>query len=245
MAGCKAAEHNQRDAVGDGHETVGDVGDGPDSADGHVGTDGYGHDVQQPEDSHCLHFSTGKVFQAALAVVVPAQDGGKGKEHQAEHQQELDAHPITSQHLGKGGRGEGNTLQFRIAPNIFSGYDDGESSHGTDNQCIDDSSSHAHQALFNRILHLGGAGGYGGGAKSGLVGEDSPGNTLLHGISHLLKDKSHRTTGKGLQTKGTLEDGGKGGRNLCGIHYHYTQSQEYVDNGHKGNNNFRNLGNPL
>ena len=72
----------QSNDVRDGHKSVENIGDGPHGGNRQVGADEHGGDIDPAIDLHGQVAAVGEVLHAALGVVVPAQDGGEGEEHQ-------------------------------------------------------------------------------------------------------------------------------------------------------------------
>lgn len=147
-----AAEGEDGDHVGDGHEPIEDVSDGPDGFDSHVGSDEDRNDVKHAEDPDRFHVAAGQVLDAALRIVVPAQNGREGEEDQAGHE-----------HKGRhGGRkwesvlecisGDLYALQPRLLPR--SRDDDGKSGQVADDDGVEESTRHADEPLADRLLGL-------------------------------------------------------------------------------------------
>ena len=100
------AEGQQGDKVGDGHEAVECIGEVPDKIQGHRGTH-QGQCGPYPFVNF-NGFNAGDVFQTFGAIVEPAQNGGKGKENQAESNDEL-AYAGQCSRIGSGGQGQRRT----------------------------------------------------------------------------------------------------------------------------------------
>ena len=79
------AQCKQRDHIGQGHKAVEYISNGPHGLYCHVWPDENSKDLQPAVCLDHLHVAAGEVFQAPLGIIIPAEDGGKGKEHQAEH----------------------------------------------------------------------------------------------------------------------------------------------------------------
>ena len=112
----------------------------------------YSQDVEPAIGINGCPVSIGKVFQTALSVIIPAQDGGECKEDETDHK------------CKRGNRWrEGKSLLESIHSDLYafqsgipaSCYDDAQTCHCTDDNCIDESTCHGNQSLSDWLLCLG------------------------------------------------------------------------------------------
>ena len=90
---------------------------------------------------------------------------------------------------------------------------DAKAGHGTYNNGIDKGSGHGNQTLTCRLFGLSCSGSDRCASQTGLIGEDTAGNSLLHGNEHGAKG----TAGSGPKAKGALDDLSKRSRDAGSV----------------------------
>ena len=125
-----AAQEEQREQVRNGHQRIHTVGEIPDDGKVHHTADEDGSDIDDAvDDDPPLSF---QVFYGFLAIVAPAEDGGKGEGKQTEGKQR----GAYNGDFCEGGLGEGGTV---VETNLGIGDDathDDQSSQCTDDHCV-------------------------------------------------------------------------------------------------------------
>ena len=139
-----AGKSNQSNQVRQSHQTVNDIGHNPDFFQFQERTAGNKNDETDAVRKNC--FNTHQVFYATFAVIVPAEDGSEGEEHQANQQQ-----PAAESREGgsEGCISHCSTVEFTV-PNA--GNNQGQTGHGADDDGIDKGTGHGNQTLFSRPI---------------------------------------------------------------------------------------------
>lgn len=86
LFGDHTGQGQQGDDIGNGHQRVEYVGNGPNSSHRQIGADKNGSNVKPTVAFDRTLAAIGKIFQAAFAVIIPSEDGGKSEENQAQHE---------------------------------------------------------------------------------------------------------------------------------------------------------------
>lgn len=163
FGGDDAAEQDEGDEVGESHEAVHDVGKIPDQGNGGHGTNENGDD---PEPAIVGDgFEAEEVFDGFLAVVGPAEDGGKDKGEQTPGEDEgAKVGEIRKGSMAKFGLGQ----VFHLP---IPGADDDQSGQGADDDGVPEDAGGGDQALADGILGFGGGGDDGSAAQAGFIGK--------------------------------------------------------------------------
>ena len=227
-------EGEQSDGVGQDHQVVEHVGELPNQVVGH-------HSAQIQEHQSDDGITLGGLFakeidDVDLAEQIPAEHGGKGKEEQT-HGHKGRAHAV-AQHAAEGQLGQVG-LVHALGDNAVSqhtavgvqGADDDQGIQGQDDEGIDEHAHHGHHALIVGVLHIGLGVGVGGGAHTGLVGEQAALGALADGG---LDGIAEGAADDGLGLEGILEDEGKGSGDILDAHHQDTHSAHQEDDGHHG-----------
>ena len=133
-----AAQSNQ---VRNSHETVYDISDNPNHIQLQEYAQAYQHDIHDAVRHDAFYAE--EIFSTALAVVAPADDGGESEQHQTAGQDVLSKY--------RESRGE-SCLRQGCAVNVTSpgtADDDGKTSHGADDDGINEGAGHGNQALLS------------------------------------------------------------------------------------------------
>src|SRR5699024_10606296 len=121
---------------------------------------------------NCFHPQ--EIFDAAFAIVIPAEDRSKGKQYQANHQQIFAPHREAHR---KGGLSQSCTIQI-TSPDISNNQR--QPSQCTNNDSINKSTGHRNQPLFGGPFCFSSSSNDWGTAKTGFVRENTAGNTITH-----------------------------------------------------------------
>ena len=232
LAGDNAAKQNQRHEVREGHEPVEDVGARPHGAHREVGPDEHrGHVNPAVGEDGIFLAAPDEVFQAALGVVSPPEDGGEREEHECHGKDvrgDVCAGGQVRKPAGERFHGDVHALQaeFRIP---CACHHDGKARHGADDDGVDEGARHAHETLANRFLGLGSGGSDRGRAEARLVTEDTAGDTLLHGD----KDGAHHAAGDCARVECRADYGLDGGRDVREVEAQNEQAEDDVEDGHE------------
>ena len=204
-----AGQSHQGDQVGDGHEAVEGIGDGP----GQVQLHGRTH--KDDDDEKDLVRLDGLVAEqelaAAGAIQGPAQDGGKGEQSQA-HRDD-DGAALLGEDSAEGSgiqRGVALGADVQVQTSALGSAQDGQTGQSTNQDGVHEDLEDAIQALLDAVGLRGSSMGDRSGTEAGLVGEhaalDAPGDDQDHGAND--------TTGDTAGGEGTHEDvvehGGQG-----------------------------------
>ena len=208
----------QGDDVGNDHEVVEHIRQLPHQIVAHHGA----HQDEHQSDEGVDHGAGLGVLLAEkpdgvdLAEQVPAQNRGESEEEQADSHEfgtEAGSHHRAESGLGQIGLAEhgGHIPHIAVCQRAIGGVegaDDDQRVEGQHHEGVDEHTDHRHNALLVRILHVGLSVGMGGGAHTGLVGEQTTLGALRDG---LLDGVAERTAHDGLRLKGVLEDHAEGG----------------------------------
>lgn len=227
-------QHHQADEVRDGHEAIGGIGEVPDEGEGHGGPD-VGDEGEEDAVSHEDDSVGDKVLQGFLPVVFPAQDGGEGEEGQGNGD---DVFAVFAEHGGESHDGEvcagENLAGVRVDLTQAAGADDDQTGEHADDHGIEEGAGHVHVALLGGMIGLSGGGGNGGGAETGFVGEDAPGNAPAHGLEHTGHDSAAYAARHRLRGESHPEYLGEPGGNGGDVHHDDAQGGKEVEDGHGG-----------
>ena len=139
LPGNYLSQSDEGDEVGESHEGIKDISNVPYGFYCHVRTDEYRQDVEPAIGINGGPVSVGKIFQTALSVIIPSQDGGECKEDKTDHK-----------YKGSYGWREGQAFLEGIHSNLYafkpcipaSCHDDAQAGHGTDDNSINESTRH-------------------------------------------------------------------------------------------------------
>ena len=173
------SQSKQGQGVGNDHQVIEHVGQLPHQVVGHQSAQEDEHQTQHGVDNS--GFFAEEIHHVDLAEQVPAQDGGESEEEQADRD-EHSAGALPKDHaegglrqvgLAQGGAGGGSALGQRPALRVQGG-DHHQGVQGQDHEGIHKHADHSHHALLMRGGYVGLGVGVGGGAHTGLVGEQAP-----------------------------------------------------------------------
>ena len=240
LAGDNAAKQYQCHEVREGHEPVEDVGARPHGAHREVGPDEHrGHVNPAVGEDGVLFAAPDEVFQAALGVVCPPEDGGKREEHERhgkDVRRDVCAGGQVREPAGERLHGDVHALQAELRSPRARDHD-GKAGHGADDDRVDERARHAYETLAHRFLCLGRCGCNRGRAEARLVTEDAAGDTLLH----CDEDGAYHAACDGARVECRLDDGLDGARNLREVEAQDEQAEENVEDGHERHDVERNL----
>ena len=163
------AQAQEGDEVGDGHKAVEGIGDAPDEVQLHAGAqddDENKHDLVRPDGA-----AAEEVLPAAHAIKRPAEDRRRGKEHQADGDDDA-AGALAEQGREGGDRrphpGQGADA---VIPVGDAGGQDGQARQGADHDGIHEHFKDAVETLADRVALRRRRVGDGGRAEARFVGE--------------------------------------------------------------------------
>ena len=239
------AEHHprkeyERDEVGDRHQAVENIRDVPHRLNGHIRPDKHSHDIQHPVRPNGRLFSAGDVFEAALAVKIPAENGREREKDQADHQNDRPrGAEDAGQPLRKRLHRDRYALQTLYVP--CARDDDGEPRHRADDERIEECARHGHEPLTDGFLRLCRGRRDGCGAQPRLVGEDAARDAVLHGDEKAARDAA--------RDRPRVE---RADKNLCErlrdrrhVRAEDDEANEHIEYHHKGHDCLGNLGDAL
>ena len=144
------AEADEGDQVWNCHEAVDDICENPDDIQFNESAAGYENDEDNAVRHNALYAD--EVFRAAFTVIVPAQNGRKGKECQAYAKNDAAE--------GRESLQEGGVRQCCAVEVAGPGTADNEyeARQGADNDRIDERTGHRNEALFCRPFCFGSGG---------------------------------------------------------------------------------------
>ncbi len=229
------AQANQADKVGHRHQAVDDVGQQPNHIQMEEGTARHQHQIDEAVRFDRLHPE--QVLGAALAVVVPTKDGGKGEEQQANAHQILADMGIKP--LGKGLTGHGGAAHI-AAPHP--GHHQGQAGHGADDDGVDEGTGHGDQPLLHTGVCLGRRRRDGRRAQSRLVGEDPARHPGLNGQHDA---GTNEATGRRVAGEGTPDHQSDRLRQGSGIVHQHAEASNDVEDGHERHHLARHAGDGL
>ena len=221
-----AAEGEEADEVGQGHEAVGDVGEVPDEGAARDDAADEGHD--DPEDAvGGDEFDAAEVLQGALAEVGPAQQGGDDEGGEADGEQE----GADATHGGEGVVGE-HFAGFGVDAGVgHDGDGEGEAGEGADDDGVPEGAGGGDEGLLDGVRGAHGGGDDGGGAHAGFVGEEASLAAGLHGEHEAGADEA---AAGGLLGEGGGADEADGGPDVFGVRGEEHAAADHVDEGHAG-----------
>ena len=242
----------QGDDVGNDHEVVEHIRQLPHQIVAHHGA----HQDEHQGDEGVDHGAGLGVLLAEkpdgvdLAEQVPAQNRGESEKEQADSHElgaEAGSHHGAEGSLGQIGLAEhgGHIPHIAVCQRAIGGVegaDDDQCVEGQHHECVNEHAHHRHNALLVRILHVSLSVGMGGGAHTGLVGEQTTLGALRDG---LLDGVAERTAHDGLRLKGVLEDHAEGGGDIPDAEDQDDQTAQQEDCRHNGDDFFRNGSQPL
>ncbi len=226
LAGDETGEDKQADEVRDGHEAVGQVGEGPYDVK-------LGHRADEDDDGeeHAVWdggHSAEEGGQCTLAVVRPADDGGEGEEDDG--QGDNSAAPMAGQ-AGLESLG-GHDAGFVASHVPHAGHHDDKAGDSHDDERIDECLSHGDECLTGWVRGLGGSCCDCGGTHTRLVGEDTAGDTVLDDHDDGGTDEA---AGRGGAGEGISEDEAQCFWNLAGVDDKDYEAADHVDDDHQRN----------
>ena len=192
------------DEVRNGHHAVEGFGDAPEEIELDGGTDNGNQGIDDHEGLDDLF--TEEVLAAAGTVQAPAQDGGKGEA--AHRHGGKDGDPVA---IGAGKAADGQLRAgIRAKGDGHAAAQDNKRGKGADDDGIHKYLKDTEQTLLHRIIDLGACMGNRGSTKTGFIGEDAAGNTLLYGGEH----GAYYAAGHSGGVEGALNDGGERRREI-------------------------------
>ena len=232
LAGDNAAKQYQCHEVREGHEPVEDVGASPHGAHREVGADEHrGHVNPAVGEDGVLLAAPDEVFQAALGVVCPPEDGGEREEHER-HGKDVRGDGRAAREVRKPAaerfHGDVHALEPKFRSPSAGDYD-GKARHGADDDRVDERTRHAHKTLTHGFFCFGGGSGDRCRTEARLVTEDAAGDTLLHRD----EDGAYHAAGDRTRVECRLDDGLDGARKLREVESQDEQAEENVEDGHK------------
>ena len=230
------AQQQQRDQVRDGHEAVERVGDIPHER---QIRDRAGHNDEAEDDLiGADDLAAKEELRAARAVERPAEDGGCGKQQQADRQN--DRARLRAEDAREA-RDRGRNARSRVVAVIAvrrAGAEDDKGRERADDDGIHKDLKDAVKALLDGVSFRGGGVRDGRGAEARLVGENAAADALGH---RKLDGHARRAAGDGSGVKSSLEDGSEHAGNGADIRKHDNERADDVDDGHEGHELFRDL----
>ena len=206
----------------------------------HKAVEGVGHVPDKPQIHRCAHdgnqgvgdvegqndLASEEEFGAPGTVEPPADDGGEGEAAHGDggengHPAAVDGHKAGDGQLRAGGLAVGHG---------HAAEQNDKSGHGADDDGVHEHLEDAEHALFHGLAGVGAGVGDGAGAKTCLIGENAPGNALLHA----QKEAAHNAAGDGGGLEGTFENGGEDRGNGLNSGNDDAQSQNDVQQSHQG-----------
>ena len=170
-------QRHQGDQVREGHQCIKDIRDGPHRFHRHERPDKDRQHIQHAIGHHRLVIAVRQVFQAAFAVIIPAENGRKGEEHQTDHQQK-------ARHLRREGQPVLEGADRHVHPFEAlvpgAGENDRKACHRADHDGIDKGARHRNEPLAHTGFGLSRRGRDRRRAQSRFIGENPPGDPLLH-----------------------------------------------------------------
>ena len=192
-------ESQQADEVGQDHEPVEHVGHVPHEVHLEAGTE---HDEEHHNGGIDLHILCAEEgLHVGLAEEIPADDGGKGEEEQADGDVDI------AEGTEYGVKGYLGQFRAGAAGVPHAGDDDDKRRAGEHHEGVDEHAHHGHHALIVGVGHLGKSMGMGRGTHTGFVGEEAAGHAVAHGFAH--GDAECAAAG-GLRIEGHDENGLEG-----------------------------------
>ena len=94
LLGDHAVESEQCHNIRERHKAIDDVGKRPHEIDLQVRTGENGQNVQHTVHQNRHFFIADKILQALFRRIVPAENGGKSKEHKADHKKKCAEAPL-------------------------------------------------------------------------------------------------------------------------------------------------------
>ena len=220
------AQGKKSDQVRECHQGIEDICDVPYSCYSHIWSDENADDVQPAVCCNCGFVSVEQVFQTSFTVVIPSEDCCECEEYQAQHQWERCYNRWERKSFLESGCCDGNTFKTCV-PCLCD--DDGKTCHGTDYDSVDKCTCHGYKTLTYRLLCLSCSGCDRGTTKTGLIGEDASGDTLLHSYDH----GSHCATCKCASCESRFYDSYDRCRYCSDVCDHDDQCQCNIENCHK------------
>ena len=188
-----AAEEEEGEEVGDGHEGVHAVGEVPYESQFNDAADEDGGDVEDAVgDDPAV---TAQVLDGPFAVVTPAENGGEGEGEEAEGEQRR-AHDGNLLEGGLGQRGSVGEVDVVIGQHAA---DDDQAGDGTDDDRVPEGAARRYQCLTDGVARLGGGCHDGCRAQSRLIGEESAGDAVAGSHHDRCADEA---AASGLRRKG-------------------------------------------
>ena len=188
-----AAEEEEGEEVGDGHEGVHAVGEVPYESQLNDAAYKDGGDVEDTVGDDPA--ATAQVFNGPFAVVAPTKDGGEGEGEKAEGEQ-WRAHDGNLLEGGLGQRGSVGEVYVVIGQYAA---DDDQAGDGTDDDRVPEGAARRHQCLTDGVARLGGSGHDGCRTQTRLIGEQSAGDAVAGGHHDRRADKA---AASGLRREG-------------------------------------------
>lgn len=235
FAGDDTAQKDQSDKVRESHQTVENIGAGPDRADGEVWADENGENVDPAVGELLFTALSDQVLQAFFGIVGPAENRGEceeGERNREEVGSETASDRKDAEPSAEGFHGD--VYAFESKARIPSARDDDdETCHGADDDRVEEGAGHADKALANRFLGAGRRGGNRGGTEARFVAEDSTGDTFLHRNEHCT-DNAARDSGR---VKGGADDRFDCSGNMRKVQEQEENANQHIENRHERDDN--------
>ena len=217
--------------VGDGHHAVEGFGDAPEEIELDSGTNNGNQGIDDHEGLDDLF--TEEVLAAAGTVQAPAQDGGEGEAAHGHGGENGD--PVA---VGAGKAADGQLRAgSRAEGDGHAAAQDDQRGEGADDDGIHKYLKDTEQTLLHRIIDLGACMGNRGSTKTGFIGEDAAGNTLLYGGEH----GAYYAAGHSGGVEGALNDGGERRREIPDVNNDNAKTQHHIQKRHNGNQTLRHM----
>lgn len=219
-----AAEEDEGDKVGYGHEGVHAVGEVPHDAQFDDAAQEGGDDVDDAvADDPAL---APQVIDGPFAIVVPAKNGAEGEGEQGKGE-EVRTHIGNLRESGVGERGTVGKVDVGVSQHAA---DDDNARDGTDDDGVPEGAAAADQRLSHRIARLGGGCHDGCRAHARLIGEQSAGYTVT-GCHH--DGGSDEAAAGSLRREGRVDYQLDGWPQEVDVGAENVNAAQYVEEGHE------------
>ena len=236
LAGCHAAEQEQTDEVGDGHEGVHAVGYVPDDVEVDDATEEQGHNEEDAVEA--VDAASLDVVHRTLAVVAPAEDGAEGEGEDADgEQRRADVGNLAEGHLRQGGAV--GIADVGVGEDAADEHQAGE---GADDDGVPEGAGAADQRLAHGVARLGCCRHDGCAAHAALVAEQSAGNAVAGGHHHRA---AHEAAACCRRVEGRVDDELHGRPDEGGVHDEDDDAPYDIEHGHEGHEHRAHLGDGL
>ena len=177
------------DQIGEGHEGVCNIGQGPDRLQSEEGRYGQHEKIDDLVDQNTLG-AVHQVDQTPFSVIAPSDDGGEGEESDTDGYNVLPH--VTGKSQAKGLAGQNTAVQATASKK--SRGQDHKAGHGADHDGGEKDTGHGNQPLSDAGIGLCRGRYDRRAAKACLVGVDASGNTGSHGRDNRNHHNARHTT---------------------------------------------------